>query len=202
MHFRVGAMKGQMFLIAGIILLLGIITLANIMNIYSVFEEMRHTEASDMNYRVDNIAREYEYMISAMSSQSQINSNNIRSFTENITQYEDEEIFFLLAYANNSDYTMWAGNYLKDSINFTANMSYSIIPDWNIFLDDKSVSFIINNATITDIEINISYTLNNENEKQSLPMRITNNSIIGFFDVRLNENDNFAKKRIFVNRTW
>ena len=114
-------LKGQMFVIAGIIIVIGLIMIKNILGSYGIIEEKRSHETIIFDKQLRNIKNEYAYAISVAVMQANINDSGIvylSNLSDFIRSENDAKIFYVFAFANgsNQNYYLTVGNFLNDKI--------------------------------------------------------------------------------------
>ena len=203
-------LKGQMFVRAAIIIVIGLIMIKNILGVYGIMEEKRTQETGILDKQLRNIKNEYGYAIAAAAMQANINDSGISylsNFSDFIRSENDAKIFYLFAFANgsNQNYYLTVGNYMNDMINITSLAVTTSSPSsWQISaMNDKtnltnSFSSSINGT----INVTINYTLSGTSISEFVPLTVdTKNRVIGFFDISLYSGNDFIRTKFVYNAT-
>ena len=208
-------MKGQMFLLASVIIVLGLISIGNLLGIYKTVEETRLQESLMLDKQLRNIKAEYESIAAAARLGNDVNGSAIRylsNFSGLLRNTADVEVFYVFAYFNASDknYSLTIGNYLKDSINVTVNASSS--DPAGIFIgviDDRKNETRTSAHTITSsplsgtVLVNVTYTIKGSNVMEAVPVTISNrNYLILLYDIKVKEGNDFVSVKDTYNVTW
>ena len=208
-------MKGQMFLLASVIIVLGLISIGNLLGIYKTVEETRLQESLMLDKQLRNIKAEYESIAAAARLGNDVNGSAIRylsNFSGLLRNTADVEVFYVFAYFNASDknYSLTIGNYLKDSINVTVNASSS--DPAGIFMgviDDRKNETRTSAHTITSsplsgtVLVNVTYTIKGSNVMEAVPVTISNrNYLILLYDIKVKEGNDFVSVKDTYNVTW
>ncbi|MCD6216041.1 MAG: hypothetical protein J7J92_03135 [Candidatus Aenigmarchaeota archaeon] len=192
--------KGQMFLISGILIILGLLMVKNLLGVYQSIEEKRAEESIILDENLQNILKEYEYCVGLSSLSSDINQTtyeNLVNLTSYIQSDFDTEVFFVFVYYNKTaaNYTLTIGNYLGEKINLTIDGG----TEHNI--SDESYYSEKASAT-TDKNITIDYTFRSENRREKFLVTTSANLSKAFFDITIKgKNINLRRKDLY-NRTW
>jgi len=205
--------KGQMFVIAGIIILIGFFLLRGVFSIYSTIEEKRFQETMILDKQLKNIYHEYEKTLAVSRIQTNPNNTaitNLYDFSNYLRNEEDIEILYVFVYVNNTAYSVTVGNFLNDRINVTVNGTTSTPASAAIgVMDDKTNATRNFAADITSgtVNITVTYQLRNENITERFPVRIglttqERSMMQGFFDIKLKSKDDFIRIKNTYNLTW
>ncbi|MBI5347019.1 MAG: hypothetical protein HZB66_00215 [Candidatus Aenigmarchaeota archaeon] len=197
-------MKGQVFLIGAIIILIAIVLLKNLYSIYDTLEEKRWVESGDIEKKIKNIIREYGYSAGIATVQKSVNAEYLNELSVFLGNDTDIESLYIFAYANGTRYDVTVGNFLGERINATVNATNSTPASYAFgVLEDKTnltASFVSGiNGSIT---LTLSYTAENKIVNENIILAIANNSMVSFFDVKLKENDLWLRSKDVFNRTW
>lgn len=205
------AKKGQMFLLTSIIVVLGLVSLSNLLGIYKTVEETRMQESLILDKQLKNIKGEYEMIAAAARLNNDVNGSAIRylsNFSELLRNTADTEILYSFVFYNgtNKNYSVTIGNYLKDSINATINVSNSTAVGAFIgVIDDKkneTRTFEAGMASGT-VTVNITYSIKNENVTETIPVTVSSMHYASlFYDIKLAEGGDFVRVKDVYNITW
>ncbi len=207
MNFK---MKGQMFLLASVIILLGLISASNLLGIYKTVEETRVQESLILDKQLKNIKAEYESIAGAARLNDDVNGSAIRylaNFSELLRATADVEAFYAFVFYNstNNKYSITIGNFLKDSINLTLNASNSLPAGFFVgVIDDKKNATRTFEATIISgvAQVNVTYAIRNENVTEVMPVTISRNYVMLLYDIKLKEGSDFIRVKDTYNITW
>ncbi len=213
LHFFFSKEKGQMFAIAGIIILIGFFLLRGTFSIYSTIEEKRFQETMIIDKQLKNIYHEYERILSVSRVQTNPNNTaitNLYEFSNFLRGEEDIEILYVFVYVNNTIYSVTTGNFLNDRINVTVNATTSTPASASIgVLEDKTNQTRNFAADITSGAVNITviYKMQNEEVTEKFPIRVglttqERSMLQGFFDIKFKSKDDFIRIKNTFNLTW
>ena len=196
-------MKGQFFIIAAVIILIGFILLRNSLGIFDTLVERRIVESSMLNKQAINIMNEYKYLAGTASLQGSVNRSGVE-FLYNFSSYlRDErkvEILYVFVYMNDSanTYSVTLGNFLNDNINASINVTTSTPQSINFSLNDKRNS-TYNFAVSTDgiININLTYRRIDTSVTERLSVDSRKNMTSFFIDLTLVENNKIRVKDVY-----
>ena len=138
--------------------------------------------------------------------------NSLVNYTENLSIFLrndiDSEILYAVVMVNSTTqkYYITIGNYLKDKINATINVTDST-PSNSIIgiLEDKTKNTTEFQSEINGtINITITYRKQDVDFTEIFPIVISsaNNLIQGFFDVKVKDEDIFIRMKDTYNYTW
>ena len=205
--------KGQMFVIAGIIILIGFFMLRGIFGIYMTLEEKKYQETIIIDRELRNIQHEYEKIISVSRLQGNANDtaiSNMMSFSTYLRGEEEMEILYVIVSLNNTAYTVTVGNFLNDNINLTVNASDSSPNSRNLSalndMRNASASFSADVSTGV-INVTLYYRRRSEAVTEIIPVRVAPLSKEGsfmqlFLDAKLKSRDDFVRVKSTHNTTW
>ncbi|MDI6720995.1 MAG: hypothetical protein QMD85_01300 [Candidatus Aenigmarchaeota archaeon] len=202
--------KGQMFLIATILILVTFFALRNMLDVYDVFEEKRSQEIKTENFQIRNMVKEYEYTAGIASMQPDVNrtaQDYLFNFSTFIRDVSDVKVLYVFVYSNSTTgkYSVVIGNFLSDNVNGTINATNSQPSSFQFLLRNKrditkEFNFTVNGSA----ELNLTYTTKNEVRRDT--MNITLQSP-GYFaslltDITAEGNDIKVRYKDIYNRTW
>ncbi|MBI4018103.1 MAG: hypothetical protein HY368_00670 [Candidatus Aenigmarchaeota archaeon] len=205
--------KGQMFVIAGLIILIGLFLLRGVFGIYSTLEEKRFQETMIMDKELRNIQHEYENIVAVSRLQGNANASaisNLMDFSTFLRGEEDAEVFYALISVNNTAFSVTAGNFLNDNINLTVNATTST-PAFAVIgaINDKRNGTASFSADISSgiVNVTLTYERRNQNITETIPIRIApparERSVLQLFlDAKLKSKDDFARIKSTFNTTW
>lgn len=204
-------MKGQMFLLASVIIVLGLISVSNLLGVYKTVEETRLQESLVLDRQLQNIKAEYEAAAAAAKLTGNATSSAIKylaNFSELLRNTGDVEVFYAFAFYNGTTglYSLTVGNFLRDSINLTLNASNSQPAGFNVDVvdDRKNETRTFGTPEILGTaEVNITYVIRNENVTEVLPVTVSGRNYIAlFYDIKVREGSDFIRVKEVYNITW
>jgi hypothetical protein len=201
--------KGQMFIIAAIIILVGLVEIRGLLGLYATFEEKRSEETFVLDKQVKNMRSEFAYTLGIATLQSDANLSGIR-FLYNFSNFTAADagakLLYAFVFANSSTqrFGVTVGNFLKDTINITINATNSTPAGYSFAVNDKinaSREFQSNiNGTVN---ITLTYSYQNENITERFPIIASAQRFASVFvDATLEISGEFIRSKEFYNRTW
>jgi|SRR3989344_1004340 len=196
-------MKGQFFIIAAVIILIGFILLRNSLGIFDTLAERRIVESSMMNKQAINIMNEYKYLAGTASLQNDVNRSAIDylyNFSSYLRDDRNVEILYVFVYMNDSanTYSVTLGNFLNDNINASINVTASTPQSVNFTLNNKknaTYNFAVSSDGI--ISINLTYRRIDTLVTERLSIDSRKNMTSSFFDITLIENNKIRIKDVY-----
>jgi len=199
--------KGQMFMIAGILILVGFLMIRNLLSVYQTVEEKMSEESGLVDKQIKNIIKEYEMIVGVGSLQSDPNQSTL-NYLVNFTKYLKNdmtiEVLFMYAFYDNTtgNYTVNIGNFLDDKINCTINTTNPENSDTFDLEDEENYTKEFS-ATSSSSDITLSYGFRGNNRKEKITVLTGNqNFTIGFFDVTIIKDNIIMRAKQTYNRTW
>ena len=194
-NFAACGCKGQMFLIAAIIIAIGLIFMKNMLGIYITLSEERFIESDISGKKAENIKSEFRY-ITGLSA-ANLNITYFYNFSEYAS--EDADVLYVIAFVNGStqrlDVTL--GNFLKAGINYTINAT-SASSGFSGSLNHRSnitYNFAAANGTAN---VTLNYTAISSSFER-FPITVSDRNFPkGFFDVTTAS----VRQKFTFNRTW
>ncbi len=178
-------LKGQMFIIGSIILLLGIILVKDAINIYPVINEKTYQDSIFDDKNMRNVKNEYDFILGMTALD---NKTQYLSDFSNYIRNDNYKIFYIASLVNGTtnNYTVTIGNYFGGNINYTLNTTSSTPEGYSGLLKDKTnISYFFNTSTLTSsVLITFNYTLDGSNSIEIIPIEMNKNFIQGFFDIK------------------
>lgn len=203
--------KGQMFIVSAVIIIFSLVSLSNLLGIYKSVEEARVQESLILDRQLKNIKGEYEAIAAAARLSDNVNGSAIRylaNFSELLRSTAGIEILYSFVYFNGTskNYSVTVGNYLRDSINATINVSNSITNGAVVgVVDDRKNSTRTFESSISSgtINVNITYVIRNENVIEAVPVTVSARNYVSlFYDIKLVEGQDFVRIKDVYNVTW
>ena len=192
--------KGQIFLAAAIVIVVGLVIMKSIFSLYAVVEEKRHEDTMLNEQRISNLKHEYEYAVGIAAMQADVNSSGIL-YLANFSNYirsetTDVRVFYVFMHANSTShkYSVTAGNFLKDKINLTVNTTDSPL-GVNYELNDKANKTWEFQGIADEVNITVTYDYRNSQVRDMLAISTNKNFTSGFFDIII-QNDVFLEKKV------
>jgi len=193
-------MKGQMYIIAGIIIVVVLVLLKTSLNLTRIIEDKRSLEYQLEKLEFENLKNEEIYTLEISYTQEKNTSDNIISFTRfarNSFSSRAKELdgVIVCSYINNvtanenTTLNVSVLNILGDtmkSLNLTFNGSTQNFID----VSDNSVAkanFTFNTSTDVNYTLSIVYETSYENDTEEIliPVSVGKSKFVGFFDLRL-----------------
>ncbi len=206
---RFSAPKGQMFVIAAILILVALIAIKNLLGMYATFEEKRFEETFTLDKQMKNIKNELRYTAGIASLQSDANLSGIR-FLYNFSNFTvndmDAKLLYAFVFVNAStqEFGITVGNFMKDTINVTVNATNTTQPGYAFTINNSiNVSRQFNSNINGTINITLTYSKQNENITERFPILASTQRYVGVFsDIILESRDEFVRSKDVYNRTW
>ena len=137
--------KGQMFIIAAIIVSISLILLKEYFGVFSIIEEKRHQNAESLSEKTANIQVEYMNIVNVAVENSDVNASavgQLYNFSQYLRQEESIEILYMFVYVNKSRNEMQVslGNFLGDTIDVLLNTTGTVFSEQTATLFDKETA--------------------------------------------------------------
>lgn len=176
-------MKGQMFIIGTIIILVGVIFIKDTINIYPVINEKNYQDSIIDDKVMKNIENEFDYALGMAAL------NNKTSYMSNFSDYvrrDNYKVLYIVAIVNGTthNYTVEISNYFGGNINYTLNATFSTPSGYSDTLNDRSNISYVFNSTVSTVSIKFNYTLDGYNTVENMALDLSRNFIQGFFDIK------------------
>ncbi len=174
--------KGQMFIIASIIILLGLIMLKNIIGIYATVEEQQHQETDISDKQLINIKSEYERILGLATFSPASGLDYLSSFSFLVPGKK----LYIYVRINGSAFNVTVGNFLDDKINCTLRATSSSPSEYFIgVLNNKAYATREFQALSNNINLTLSYEQQGSSIIETIPIDVSKDFIIGFFDIAI-----------------
>ncbi len=182
--------KGQMFIIAAIIVSISLILLKEYFGVFSIIEEKRHQNAESLSERMANIQAEYMNIVNVAMENSDVNASAIGqlyNFSQYLQQQEDIEILYMFVYVNKSRNEMQVvlGNFMGDTIDVLLNTTGTVFSEQTATLFDKETAemlFYIQPEYDSLVNITLEYELQDEFVIERASIDASGNSQLLFYD--------------------
>lgn len=206
---RHASSKGQMFIIASVLVAIALIGIKNLLGVYSTFEESRFEETLNLDKQIRNIKNEFGYLLGVATLKGDVNISGITFFYNfsNFTVNDiDARILYAFVFVNSStqEYGVTVGNLIKDTINITINATNSTPVGYTLILNSSTNATRQFNSNINGtVNITLTYSLHNENVTERFSILASTRRYAGiFFDIKLSSKDEFVRSKELYNRTW
>lgn len=199
-------LKGQMFFIAALFMIVGFVMLAGLIFAPEIVQEKQFQENSYVDRTLRNIRNEYEYTAGLAPNQNSPNQTGpayLYNFSSLVRNNENAKILYVAVYSNGTtkNFTVTVGNFLQDGIAGTITPS-GLAPS-AFALADKSSATYNYSATGGIYTVAISYTLQNTQVSDQMTFNVSaRNQVSGFFDITLRDGDYLVRSKSVYNRTW
>lgn len=193
-------MKGQMFILGAILVVIALIMFRNFLSVYSTAEEGRYLDSALEGKMMRNLEKEYKFM-AAISSDAQAPNASAARYMSNFSGMISDDgarVLYVFVYSpGNMTYSVLAGNYLGEKINFTALGSSRIIQN------NANESFHFTTPIHANISVNLTYFSSSLNETETFGFALSaRNTTAAFFDISLERSGIKLRNKILFNRTW
>ena len=152
-------MKGQMFLIAGIVVVVGLIFMKGIYDIYPLFEESRYIRSRNGKFVLNNVNTEYEKIIGLG------NNSKTDKYLYDFSNFVYHDMaglnIFYVYLKTGANESLVIGNFMDKSLNVTISLSSATPSVFSqVIGNEQNKTFEFNPSG--DFEVNISYDGKNE----------------------------------------
>lgn len=202
-------MKGQMFIIAAIFMIVTIVIIRNMVGSQTLTEENRFQESRFPEKTLRNVQNEFRQLAALAALQADANRSGmeyLRNFSLQLRDDTDIAVMYIYIVANgtNQRYSATIGNYLQDRMNITFNATSSSPGSRLFIIEDRANLTREYNSTINGtISINVTYT--SQNLETTERFNITDNTksnIFLFTDITVKSDDLYARGKDFYNWSW
>jgi hypothetical protein len=200
--------KGQMFVIAAIFMIIGVILLRNILSFPAITQEKTFQDVSYLDRNLKNIKNEFAYTAGVASAQHRPNATGA-DYLLNISDYVrnqfDSKILYLYVFANGTtqNVSVTVGNYLQTNISGTIEVTDSTPPTRAFDLNDKGYITLEFNSSQSMVNLTLNYTIQDRKTVEKIYFNVsTKNYVRAFFDITLLDTGFFARSKSVYNRSW
>ncbi len=200
--------KGQMFMVAAIFMIVGVVLLRNVLSLPAITQEKAFQDVSHLDRNMKNIKNEFAYITGMASTQPLPNytgSNYLTNFSDYIRTQFDSKTFYVFVFSNgtNQNVSITVGNYLQNNVSGLINLTNST-PAGRIFdLNDKNFTTLEFNSSMSVVNLRLNYTLQNRETVEQLYFNSsTKNYVLGFFDITIQDMGFFVRSKSVYNRSW
>ncbi|MBI4019085.1 MAG: hypothetical protein HY364_02430 [Candidatus Aenigmarchaeota archaeon] len=202
--------KGQMFIIAGIILIMMLFSLSALLSIYNTGQEKVNLESVAIQLTAENLMREYKNIAGLATVKENVNASAMAyfsNFSDLVRHDADAKILYSFAFSNGTSQKFWVitGNYLDDSINLTIYATDSTPSSVfiGVIQDKTNVTREFSRTTNVPINITLNYTDSTGSRAERFVLNASSlNSAAALFDIRIETPEGFARIKETYNRSW
>ncbi|KHO48150.1 MAG: hypothetical protein QT00_C0001G0163 [archaeon GW2011_AR5] len=206
--FQGKRVKGQMFVIAAIFMILGFVLLRNLLSLPEITQEKVYQDTSYLDKNLRNLEREYSYLAGTASMQPNVNfSGNqyLHSFTQLVRSEFDAKVLYVYIYSNgtSSNVSVTIGNFMKNNMSGVLNITSATPTGRTFSLNDTHNTTLEFNLTAGWLNATLNYTMQNRETVERLYFNAsTRNYVLGFTDMTLQERGFLVRFKSTYNRTW
>lgn len=196
--------KGQMFIVAAVLILVGMVLLFNMVGTPAINEEKKFQETRLLSRNLENIINEMKFAAGLATLSSTPNTTAYFSqFSSYIRDETDGRILYVSVFFNSTaqQYSVEVGNYLGQSVNTTINVTNSVPSGSNVLLQDGT-SATKSFSSSGPVNITLTYKDGSADVEERVQIPSGNNFALGFFDVTLQDGDYTVRSKDTYNRTW
>lgn len=194
-------MKGQLFLIGAVVIIVGLFLLKNLFSVHGFIEEVRYLETSNPGFEIDNVMREYQRVAGLCKVNN--NYNYLSDFSMNLRNNSYLKSLYFVGVANNTGYIVISGNFIGYNINVTIDPEKPTLSATSFVLPD--VSEQVSHFSYSNDEIfiiNISYEINGKIENERFHLKTGSDNLGSFFQVTFrDDNLDVSKKQTYEVRS-
>ena len=201
-------MKGQMFIIAAVFMIVGMVLIKNMLNFDVIDEQKNFIESQNTDKQMENILNEYKYAANIALVQPQKNVSGL-NYMSNLSLFLKKDIkyfssLYMFAYANTTTgkISVAVGNFLSGDVNITLNATDSSPLGYSFLLSDTQSTakeFTYNGGT-SEVNITINYTIQSQSDVEMISI-IVKNYTASYFDIRLYDKNIQLRAKESYNRT-
>ena len=200
--------KGQMFIVAAIFMIVGVILLRNLLSLPAITQEKTFQDVSYLDKNMKNIKNEFAYTTGVASVQPLPNytgANYLTNFSDYIRTQFDSRLFYVFVFSNgtNQNVSITVGNYLQNNLSGILNVTNSTPGGRTFNLNDKNFITLEFNSSAAIINLTLNYTVQNTETVERLYFNSsTRNYVLGFFDITIKNTGFFVRSKSTYNTTW
>lgn len=199
-----------MFLICAVLIVVALIMLRTLFGIYATIEEKRAEESVILDKQLRNLKKEYGYLAGIGSMQPNPNASAtqyLTNFSSFLRDDTDIKVLYLYVFVDGTSqrYSVTVGNYLKDTINATVNVTSSSTTGYAYGnINDRENATTQFSATANGtVTVNLTYLLRTDNMTETVPINVsTSNFTLILADITLGSGDAVVRAKEVYNRTW
>jgi hypothetical protein len=198
-------MKGQMFFIAAIFMVIGFVLLRGILSLPEISQEKAFHESSYLDRNMHNLVNEYNHVAGAASM---VNVNTSASQFYNFSSYVRGELdsrilyVFIISNGTSRNFSATIGNFLQGNISGTISFTGSTPAAAGFVMSDRTNLTYYFNSTGSWINVTLLYTNSGQTTTERFYFNSSVNYAAAFSDISLSENDFFIRTKDYYNRTW
>ncbi|MFH0832697.1 MAG: hypothetical protein V1900_03200 [Candidatus Aenigmatarchaeota archaeon] len=202
---RFCSLKGQMFLVAAILVVIALVALKNLFGIYATTEEKRFGESSLLDKQMKNLKNEFRAVVGVAALQNDANVsgiNHLYNFSNLIKSDAKLLYVFVFNNATSQRFAATIGNFLNDKINVTLNATDSGL-GYNFVVDDeKNITKIFQSTINGTVNLTFIYEIRGENVTEAFRITTDKNLVFAFFDVQLEDSRALVRSKDIYNWSW
>ncbi len=188
-------MKGQLLIIAAILLVVGIISFKMLLG---NTQELSVQESNFLDKQLNNVMAEYKYIMGTAKSNA-TGISSLANFSNYLRNEHDVRMLYIFVWSNNSVYSVTIGNFLKDKINVTLNATDSAPSSAVSLLQDKLNRTFDFASAAQNVNITLSYRMQGSNTTQTVEkFKADANSTSGFIDIIFENSDMMVRGKDVV----
>lgn len=202
-------MKGQMFIMAAILVISGVVLVYSIIGLPSIAEEKKFQDSMLLDKTARNVMNEYIYAMGASTIYGEPNASaevflaNLSAFVKSDT---DSEMFYSVIFVNGttSSISVNTGNFLDATTGVTISLTNSTPSSATLSLANgaNGTLYFMRNINGT-MNFSITYTKDSESVTETFPLTAgTSNLMQGFFDITLRSSNSKINLIETYNRSW
>ena len=204
------SLKGQMFLVGAILIIIALLLLRNLTGIFTTSQEAEAGASIVADAQLRNIKNEYSYTAGIATRQSLPNASaitNLYNISDLLRNDRDVKILYMLVFVNGTSqrYAVTVGNFLDDRINATVNVTNSsaLGNSFGIVNDRTNVTAEFSPNANATIAVMLNYTLQDSNVSEAIKADVsTRNHFSLFYDITLEEGNVVVRAKDVYNTTW
>jgi hypothetical protein len=199
--------KGQIFIIASIFMLVGLVLMFNLLGTPQLSEEKKFQETRILNENARNLMNEYFVAAGLVTDGTNITATASQYFSQLsalVRNDFDSRVLYALVFVNGSTqrYHISIGNQMNDRINLTVNTT-NPTSESNFAIADRGTAYLELSGLNGTTNMTLIYTLGNSRTTEKLSFNITEkNYVQAFFDLSLRNNDFLVRIKDTYGRTW
>ena len=184
--------KGQMFIIAAIIILIGLIILKSLLGIYTTVEEKRYQETSILDKQLRNIKNEYERLSGLAFYDYPSGIQHLSDFSA----LTDKKVLYMVVFVNESNYKVTVANFIDDKINCTLTATSSTPSEYKIGTLNHA-EYVVRefHALSSNVDLTLTYQAKGSVITEAISLDTTKNATVSFFDITLDKKDMFVRTK-------
>jgi hypothetical protein len=208
-HSENGRHKGQLFIIAAVFIVAGLVLIFGVLSSPPVVEEKKFQDVRQLDKNARNVLNEYRYAAGVATLNSPANAS-LRTYMANLSDYYrrelDSGILYAAVVANGSTqrFSVGVGNYLSDRVNMSVNATDASPAGVQFVLSDKTDTVIDFAATANaTINVTLDYAAGTRRVVERFAVNVSaRNFMLLFSDITLRDGTLELRIKDTYNRTW